>query len=81
MPKITILADLLRSGHIKQFDRYPEFNMLILAGQGANLHRSNRTQRIDHVTHHDFGRRGARCNANNLDVMQPFRLYFAAIGD
>ena len=55
--------------------------MFILAGQGEDLHRLDGTQRINHVPNHDFGRRGSSRNANNLDVMQPFRFYFAAIGD
>jgi hypothetical protein len=81
MPKITILAYLLGPGHIKQFDWYPEFNVFILAGKGEDLHRLNGAQCIDHVAYHNFGRRGARRNANNFDIMQPLRLYFAAIGD
>src|SRR5215467_11213303 len=80
MPKITILADLLGAGHVEQFDRYPEFNVLVLAGQGEDLHRLDRTQRVDDVPYHHLGGRGARCNANYLDVMQPFPLYFAAVG-
>ena len=55
--------------------------MFILAGQGEDLHRLGGPQRIDHVPNHDFRRRGSSRNANNLDVMQPLPLYFAAIGD
>ncbi len=32
MPKITILADLLGTGHIQKLYRHPEFDMLILTG-------------------------------------------------
>src|SRR5262245_2538849 len=81
MPKITILADLLGSSHVKQLNRYPEFDVFILAGQGENLYRLNRTQRIDHVTYHDFRCRGTGCNANNLYIMQPLAPYFVSIGD
>ena len=79
MPKITILADLLGTGHIQKFYRHPEFDVFILAGQGEDLHRLDGPQRIDHVPNHDLRRRGTSRNANNLDVMQPLRLYFTAI--
>ena len=46
MPKITILTNLLRTGHVKQFDRYPEFDVFILTGQGEDLHRLDA-----HATH------------------------------
>ena len=81
MPKIAILADLLSTGHVEQFDRHAEFDVLVLSRQGEHLDRLDAAQRVDHVADHDFGRRGTRCNADNFDVLQPFRLYFTAIGD
>src|SRR5690349_8908555 len=81
MPKIAILADLLGTDHIQKFYRHPEFDVFILAGQGEDLDRLDGPQRIDHVPNHDLWRRGTSRNANNLDVMQPLLLYFAAIGD
>src|SRR6476619_897284 len=81
MPKITILADLLRTSHVEKLDRSSEFDVLILAGQGEDLDRLNCTQRVNYVTYHDLRRRGTRRNANNFDVMQPLRLNFAPIGN
>ena len=71
MPKSAFLRYLLGARHVEQFDRNAEFDVLVLPRQGEHFNWRYPAQGVDDVADHDFGRRGAGGDADNLDVVQP----------
>src|SRR5690348_13740717 len=81
MLKVYVLTYCFPAGDVEEVDGHPEFDVFFLARQGEDLDRRYGPECVYHMPNHDLRCRCAGRDSDHIDIMQPFRPNFPAIGD
>src|SRR6185437_14046243 len=81
MLKIYVLTYCFPAGDVEKVDRHPEFDVFFLTRQSEDFDRRYGSEGVYHIPNHDLRCRCAGCDSDDIDIMEPFRPNFPAIGD